>query len=404
MPLRIANAAGFLGDNLDAPRLTVERAEVDYLTLEYLAELTMSILARQRQKNPRLGFAEDFLPVLVSLVPALSKQPRLRIVTNAGGVNPPACAHAAGAVLVSSGLASRRIAVVSGDDLLPRLSELQDAGCRFEHLDTGEPLASLSRPIVCANAYLGARPIAEALDAGADMVITGRVADASLTVGPAAHHFGWGWDDWDRLAGGSVAGHLIECGAQVSGGLFRDWQELNLADVGYPIAELEQDNRVSVRGATGRPTPDYYKVSLAYADGYMASGQLLVYGQDCVSKARACSEIIRRRLARASFEFAEWKVECLGASEATPGLHEPPRGLREVMLRVTARHSDREPLERFAKEFAPLITSGPPGIAGYATGRPQVRPVFAYWPTTVPRALVTPAVEVHTAREWMAEK
>ena len=457
MPLRIANAAGFLGDNLDAPRLTVERAEVDYLTLEYLAELTMSILARQREKNPRLGYAEDFLTALVSLVPALTKQPRLRIVTNAGGVNPLACAHAVGAVLVSSGLSSRRIGVVTGDDLLPRLPELQGAGCRFENLDSGEPLADLTSPIVCANTYLGARPIAEALASGADLVITGRVADASLTVGPAAHHFDWAWDNWNTLAGGSVAGHLIECGAQVAGGLFRDWAALNLAEVGYPIAELERDgscvitkpndsggavtrrtvaeqlvyeigdpahyltpdvdvdfttvelaeteeNRVAVRGATGRPPPDPYKVSLAYRDGYTATGQLLVYGNDCVSKAHACGEMIRRRLVRAGCNFQLWHMECLGANEAVPGLHAAPEGIREVMLRITARDSRPEALERFAKEFAPLITSGPPGIAGYAAGRPVVRPVFAYWPTLVPCELVVPRMEVRTAREWMAAK
>ncbi len=457
MPLRIANAAGFLGDNLDAPRLTVERAEIDYLTLEYLAELTMSILARQREKNPRLGYAEDFLTVLVSLAPALTRQPRLRIVTNAGGVNPLACARAVGAVLVGSGLSSRRIGVVTGDDLLPRLPELQEAGCRFEHLDTGEPLADLANPIACANAYLGAPPIAEALAGDADLVITGRVADLSLTVGPAAHHFGWAWDDWKTLAGGSVAGHLIECGAQVTGGLHRDWAELNLADVGYPIAELERDgscvitkpadsggavnrrtvaeqlvyeigdpahyltpdvdvdfttvelaeageNRIAVRGATGRPPPEAYKVSLAYHDGYTATGQLLVYGNDCVLKAHACGEMIRRRLARAGFDFQAWHMECLGANEAVPGLHAAPEGVREVMLRITARDSRREAVERFAKEFAPLITSGPPGIAGYASGRPAVRPVFAYWPTLVSRELVVPRVEVRTAREWMAER
>jgi hypothetical protein len=414
----------------------------------------MSILARQREKNPRLGYAEDFLTVLVSLVPSLTRQPRLRIVTNAGGVNPLACAHAVGAVLVSSGLSSRRIGVVSGDDLLPRLHELQEAGCRFEHLDRGEPLTELTCPIACANAYLGARPIAEALAGGADFVITGRVADASLTVGPAAHHFGWTWEDWNTLAGGSVAGHLIECGAQVTGGLHRDWAEFNLADIGYPIAEVERDgscvitkpadtggavnrstvaeqlvyeignpahyltpevgvdfttveledlggDRVAVRGATGRLPPDSYKVSLAYHDGYMSSGQLLVYGNNCVSKAHACGEMIRRRLARAGFDMQNWHMECLGASDAVPGLHAPSETIREVTLRVTAKDPRREALERFAKEFAPLITSGPPGIAGYASGRPQVRPVLAYWPTIVPRELVVPKVEVRTAREWM---
>ena len=171
MPLRIANGAGFLGDSLDAPRLTIERARVDFLTLEYLAELTMSILARQREKNERLGYAEDFLTVLVSLAPALTRQPNLKIVTNAGGVNPLACARAAGAVLVGSGLSSRKIGVVAGDDLLPRLFELQEQGCRFENLDTGRPLSDMPHPVVCANAYLGARPIADAL-AGARLPAT----------------------------------------------------------------------------------------------------------------------------------------------------------------------------------------------------------------------------------------
>jgi hypothetical protein len=456
MPIRIANAAGFLGDNLDAPRLTVERACVDYLTLEYLAELTLSILARSREKNPRLGFAEDFLTVLVSLVPALSRQPQLRIVTNAGGVNTLACARAAGTVLVGSGLSSRKIGILTGDDLLARLPELQEQGCTLANLDTGQPLAELARPIVCANAYLGARAIAEALAAGADLVITGRVADASLTVGPAANAFGWRWDDWNTLAGGSVAGHLIECGTQVTGGLHAGWQELNLADIGYPIAEVERDgscvitkpdgtggavnrhtvaeqlvyeigdpahyltpdvdvdfttvelseagsDRVLVRGATGRKAPDQYKVSLAYHDGYTASGQLLIYGRDCLSKARACAEMIRRRLVAAGIELDGWHVECLGANEGVPSLHVPPADAREVVLRVTARDARREAVERFAKEFAPLITSGPPGIAGYATGRPQVRQVFAYWPTLVPRELAPARVEVRTVREWMAD-
>ena len=455
MPLRIANGAGFLGDNLDAPRLTVERAGVDYLTLEYLAELTMSILARQREKNERLGYAEDFLTVLVSLLPALRRLPQLRIVTNAGGVNPEACTRAAGAVLLSSGLSARRIGMVTGDNLLPRLLELQGAGCRFENLDTGQPLGELTQPIVCANAYLGARAIAEALADDADLVITGRVADASLTVGPAAHHFAWAWDDWKTLAGASVAGHLVECGAQATGGLYRDWEDLNLADIGYPIAELHRDgscvitkpdgtggavnrhtiaeqlvyeigdpreyltpdvsvdftmveleeigvNRVAVRGATGRPPPDQYKVSLTYHDGYQASGQLLVYGRDCVAKARACGELIRRRVARTGFECQNWFVECLGANESVPGAHPLTEGAREVMLRVTARDLRREAVERFAKEFAPLVTSGPPGIAGYASGRPQVRPAFGYWPTLVPRELVAPRVEIRTAGEWMA--
>lgn len=455
MPLRIANAAGFLGDNLDAPRRLVENAAVDYLTLEHLAELTLSILARLREKNPAEGYAADFLEVLASLKQPLSAQSQLKIITNGGGMNPLACARAAAAILCQAGLGDLAIGVVHGDDLLPRLDELLAAGCEFKNLDTGEPLGDLKSSVVSANAYLGARPIAEALSGNARLVITGRVADASLTLGPAMHEFSWPWDDWNKLAAASVAGHLIECGAQVTGGYSVDWKHYDLANVGYPIAELSDDgnavitkpdgsggavnrrtvieqlvyeigdprhyltpdvdcdfttvevegagtNRVAVRGATGRPTTDTYKVSLAYRDGYMASGQLLVYGQDCVDKAKACGEIILRKVEQAGFKLARTNIELLGAGAGVPGAwfwrkYQPPG---EVVLRVTAHDPRREAVERFSKEFAPLITSGPAGLAGYASGRPQVRPVFAYWPTLVPKELVQAKVEVRTAKEW----
>ena len=455
MIVRIANGAGFLGDNLDAPRRLVESAEVDYLTLEYLAELTLSILARVREKTPAAGYAEDFLTVLASLTPALKAQPRLKIITNAGGMNPTACANAAAKILASAGLGGEAIGVVSGDDLLGELPRLQAAGCEFKNLDSGAPLASLGQPVVSGNAYLGARPIAEALAAGARIVITGRVADASLTVGPAVHEFGWQWDDWRRLAGASVAGHVIECGAQATGGFYPHWREIELAGVGYPIAELDAEgdstitkpagsegavnretvaeqlvyeigdpahyltpdvdvdfttveieacgpDRVRVRGATGRPAPESYKVSLAYRDGYLAIGQMLVYDSRPVEKARACAEMIFARLQAAGCQYARTQVECLGAGESVPGLHSPPQGLREVMLRISVHDPRREAVERFTKELAPLATSGPAGLAGYASGRPQVRPVFAYWPTLVPQSLVAPRVQVDTAAAWSA--
>ena len=457
MTIRIANGAGFLGDNLDAPRLLVENAQVDYLTLEYLAELTMSILARQREKDPATGYAADFLEVLRSLLPALKAQTQLKIVTNAGGMNPHACATATAKILNEAGLGDTAIGVVCGDDLLPHLSQLQSAGCRFENLDTEQPLTKLGLPIVSANAYLGAQPIAEALSGGARIVIIGRVADASLTVGPAAHKFSWKWDDWNRLAGGSVAGHLIECGAQVTGGLYRHWQKLDLVNVGYPIAEINDDgsciitkpkgtggavnrntvieqlvyeigdpahyltpdvdvdfttvdvkdtgsDRVAVQGATGRAAPDSYKVSLAYSAGFTASGILLVYGDDCVQKARACGEVILKRVARAGFNLEKTLIECLGAGDGVPALftipHSPFPTCREIVLRVSVSDPRREAVERFTKEFAPLITSGPPGLAGYATGRPQVRQVFAYWPTLIPKQLVKPQVSVKPATQW----
>lgn len=460
--VRIANGAGFLGDNLDAPRLVVEPGDVDYLTLEYLAELTLSILARSREKDPSAGFARDFIPVLQSLCPALTSQSQLRIVTNAGGMNPAACARAAANVLNAAGISEKPIAIVTGDDILHRLDEIQATGCALENLDTGEPLEELRsqagkpdlRDVVSANVYLGARPIAEALAAGALIVITGRVADASLTVGPAAFEFGWKWDDWNRLAGASVAGHLIECGAQATGGLYRHWQSLDLANVGYPIAEIASDgaatitkpagtggavtrqtvaeqlvyeigdpahyltpdvdvdfttvelaesgpDRVSVRGAVGRPAPDSYKVSIAYRAGYSASAQLLVYGADCVAKARDCAEMIFRRVARGGYTLETKNVECLGAGDGVPGLHPPPAGLREVVLRVSVQDSRRDAVERFAAEIAPLITSGPPGLAGYAAGRSAVRPVLAYWPALIPRDLFKPQIECRPIAEWI---
>ena len=454
MTLRIANAAGFWGDSLDAPRRLVEGTRVDYLTLEYLAELTLSILARQREKDPQRGYATDFIDGLASLLPELTAQPELRIVTNAGGMNPRACARAVAGLLSDTPLADERIAVVDGDDLLSRLADLRAAGCTLENIDTGEPLATVADRVVSANAYLGARPIFEALQAGARLVITGRVADASLVVGPAVHYYGWDWQDWDRLAGATVAGHVIECGAQATGGFYSHWDELDLAHVGYPIAEVDEDgvatitkadgtggvvnretvteqlvyeigdpsayvtpdvvadfttvelaelaaDRVALRGATGRAAPDNYKVSLAYRDGFTATGQLLVYGSDPVGKAHACADLVTARVRAAGFELEKVHVECLGAGDGVPGLHAPPRDLREVVLRLSVRDSRREAVERFTREIAPLVTSGPAGLAGYAAPRGNVREVFSYWPTLIRQDLVQPRVEVRRAPDWL---
>lgn len=452
--IRIGNGAGFWGDNLDAPRRLVESAELDYLTLEYLAELTLSILARLKEKDPNAGYAHDILPVMRSLIPALKAQPKLKIVTNAGGMNPASCAKAVAAILREVGLDDVKIGVVSGDDLLPQIAELQQVGCRFDNLDDGRPLVDLKQPVVSANAYLGAKPIADALAAGARIVVTGRVADASLTVGPAMHEFAWAWDDWNKLAGASVAGHLIECGAQATGGYSHDWSGANLADVGYPIAELAADgstiitkpagsggrvdrltvasqlvyeigdprhyltpdvdcdfttvklddlgeDRVVVTNATGRSAPPTLKVSLAYRDGFMADGRLLVYGDDCLEKARECAAIIWRKLEVAGFVYARKNIELLGSGDGVPGLHAPPSGLREVVLRLAVHDPRREAVERFTREFAPLATSGPAGLAGYTQARGEVRPVFSYWPTLVPRERMHPESETLAAKEWL---
>lgn len=448
MTLRIGNGCGFWGDNVDAPILLAEQSRLDYLTLEYLAELTMSILALQKQKDPQAGFAGDFLDALERLCPLFKAQPQLKIVTNAGGMNPAGCAARAREILRRSGLGDARVGVVHGDDLLPSLDELLRAGHSLTNLDTGETLAGIRGRVVSANAYLGAAPIAEALRRGARIVITGRVADASLTVGPALHSFGWKVDDWDRLAAATVAGHLIECGAQVTGGLWCNWREApDLADVGYPIAELEANgaftitkppgtggavntetvaeqllyevgdpsayltpdvtadftsialrqtgaDRVQIDNARGRPATDTYKVSIAYRDGFSASGTLLIFGPDAPAKGRACGDILLQRLRRAGFEPQRANVECLGAGDCVPGVL--PGGLDppEVVLRVSVHDQRRGVVERFAKEFAPLVTSGPPGVTGYTTGRPPVRELFAYWPALISKSAVQPQVDI----------
>ncbi|MCI0458853.1 MAG: DUF1446 domain-containing protein [Gemmataceae bacterium] len=446
--VRIGNGCGFWGDNLDAPVLLARQGHLDYLTLEYLAELTMSILALQKQRDPQAGFATDFVEVLEQLLPVLQTQPDLKIITNAGGMNPTACAARARAILDQAGLQDRVTATVSGDDLLPRLDSLLAEGHALSNLDTGQPLATIRPRVVSANAYLGARPIVAALEQGARLVITGRVADASLTLAPAVHELGWSWHDWDRLAAGTVAGHLIECGAQATGGLWCNWQEGgDLADVGYPIAAVERGgtfqitkppgtggavnpetiaeqllyevgdpaayltpdvsanftsvtlrqtgrDTVRVEHAQGQPATDTYKVSIAYRDGFTASGTLVLLGPDAARKARRCGDMILQRLRRAGIELEYSNIECLGAGDCVPGVLPQRSEAPEVVLRVSVRDSRRGAVERFAKEFAPLVTSGPPGVTGYTTGRPPVREVFAYWPALIAKSAVTPEVHV----------
>jgi hypothetical protein len=444
--VRIGNGCGFWGDNLDAPIALAEQGNLDYLTLEYLAELTMSILALQKQRDPETGYATDFLDVLDRLTPILRRQPGLKIVTNAGGMNPQACAARARDILDKAGLNDRPVAVVSGDDLMPRIDELLGNGHLLANLDTGAALETVRPRLVSANAYLGARPITEALARGAAVVVTGRVADASLTVGPAVREFGWGWEEWDRLAGATVAGHLIECGAQATGGLWCNWREVNdLAGIGYPIADITEDgnfrltkppgtggvvncetaaeqllyevgdpaayltpdvvadftsvtlaevgpDEVSVADARGRPATDTYKASLAYRDGFMSAGTLVIAGPDAVAKARLAGEALLGRLRRAGSLPQQHRIECLGAGEC--GARAPSARPPEVVLRVAVRDPNRAVVERFTKEFAPMVTAGPPGVTGYTTGRPPVREVFAYWPALIAKSAVEATVEL----------
>ena len=443
-PLKIANASAFWGDQPDAAAdLLAAAPDLDFLTLDYLAELSLSIMAAVRARNPAAGFAADFIEVVRSLVPFYRKGAKTRIVTNAGGLDPEACARAVQRVLTDAGL-RLRVAVVTGDDVL---THLRQAPANYANLETGEPLTSVSERLVTANAYLGAAPIAEALRAGADLVITGRVADPSLTVGPCLAHFGWTASDYDRIAGATIAGHLIECGTQVCGGFSTDWLELpSTHAIGYPIAEVQADgscvitkpcgtggavnrttvkeqllyeigdpgnylspdvavsfltlkledagaDRVRISGATGRPPPDTYKVSASYRDGYKAHGMLTIFGHDAVKKARHAGEAMLRRLAARGCTFRETLIECLGTGASVRGIASrmSDTHLVETVLRVSVAADTKEPVERFTREIAPLVTCGPQGVTGYASGRPKVLPVFGYWPCLIDRAAVSAA-------------
>lgn len=445
--VRIGNGCGFWGDNVDAPLLLARAGRLDYLTLEYLAELTMSILALLKQRDAKAGYAHDFLTVLEQLLPTLAEQPNLKVVTNAGGMNPLACAAQARLLLDHASLTSRKIGVVHGDDLVPHLDALLAAGHPLTNLDTGEPFSNVRDRVVSANAYLGSLPIVEALQRGASIVITGRVADAALTVGPAMYEHQWPASDLHTLNAATVAGHLIECGAQATGGLWCHYNEApDLANVGYPIVELQPDGSfvitkpagtggavnietvteqllyevgdpaayltpdltadftnvhctqvgqdvVQVTCGNGKPASDSYKVSVAYRSGYTASGMLVLLGPNARAKGQRAGQMLLDRLRRSGLEFAESYVECLGSGDVVPGVL-PTVVAPEVVLRVAVRDARKSAVERFTKEFAPLVTAGPPGVTGYTTGRPTVREVFAYWPTLIAKSAVDPHVRV----------
>jgi hypothetical protein len=444
--LRVANAQAFWGDDATAAaRLTTADGHIDWISLDYLAEVSMSILAKQRERDPSAGYARDFLEVISSLVPLWRSGHRARLVTNAGGLNPAACAAACADLLKRADIHGIKIGIVSGDDMF---EQLQSDASRFTHLESGAPLDSVATRLVTANAYLGAAPIVEAINGGAKIIVTGRVADPSLTVAPCIAHFGWSLSDYNAIAGATVAGHLIECGTQVTGGISTDWLDIpDPANIGFPTAEISADgscvitkppgtggrvneetvkeqllyeigdpanylspdatvsflmlkvhdegnDRVRVSGATGGPPPPTYKVSATHRAGYRASGTLTVVGRDAAAKAKRCGEIILQRLKDRGCSPRRSRVECIGAGAVAPGVLPAHRaGATEVVLRVTVADDDRETVDRFTRELMPLISAGPQGITGYAEGRPVVREVFGYWPTLIARDKVKPRVE-----------
>ena len=453
--VRVAGGQGFWGDWLEAPYRQVTGGPIDYLMMDYLAEVTMSILQKQKSRDPARGYATDFITQMERILPIIAER-GIKVTANAGGVNARGCAMALAEAARQVGLGGKlTIGVVSGDGLLGRLDGLMARGHPLKNLDTGRPLQDVRDRVLSANAYLGAGPVALALQRGAQVVITGRVTDTGLTLGPLMHTFGWGPEAWDRIAAGTVAGHIIECGAQCSGGnCLKNWKRIpDLANVGYPIVEARADgtfdlikhpgtggridvasvteqlvyemgdpreyitpdgvadfttiqlaqagrDRVRVSGVKGKPATDKLKVSIAYFYGYKAVGTLVYAWPDALEKAKAADRILRQRLKDLGLEFEAIHTDFLGAS-ATHG----PLALKdvdvaaipEVQLRVGVRARAEKPVDRFTREIAPLILNGPPSVTGFAGGRPKPEEIVAYWPALIDKHMVQSSVELIAA-------
>jgi hypothetical protein len=446
--IRIASGQGFWGDLQSAPYDQVSRGPLDYIMMDFLAEVTMSIMQKQKKRNPELGYAKDLVPLVEHILPTCMEKD-IKVITNGGGVNPAGCRDAIFKWARKKGIKNLKIGVVLGDDILDQLDALNDKGIALNNMETGEKLDSVREKVMSANVYFGAWPIVDALRQGAQVIITGRTTDTGLTLAPMIHEFGWKHDEWDKIAAGTVAGHILECGGQASGGNFSaDWRSVpDLAHIGFPIAEaypnaeivitkhdhtgglvstqtvkeqlmyeignptnyitpdciadfttieLEEigRNRVKMYGVKGRPATDSYKVSMSYLDGYTAFGTLTYAWPDALEKAKAADQILRTRLADLGLKFEEIRSEFMGYNSCHGPLSVMPSEINEVVLRIGVRSHDHHSVERFGKELAPLILTGPPAVTGFAGGRPKPSEVIAYWPALMLKSAVTPKVVV----------
>jgi hypothetical protein len=442
--LRIGCGAGFWGDTPEGPAQLVASGGIDVLVMDYLAEITMSILARMKAKDPSQGYATDFVSLVMRPLARRIADQGIRVVTNAGGLNPAACRDALVALFAELGV-PLKVALVEGDDLSDRVDSLRAAGVR--EMFSGAPLPDR---LVSVNAYLGAFPIAAALDRGADVVVTGRCVDSALVLGPLIHAFGWRPEDHDRLSAGSLAGHIIECGTQCTGGVFTDWRTVPGWDnMGFPIAHCHPDGTVEitkpagtgglvtpatiaeqvvyevgdpgryllpdvtcdwrdvrleqagpdvvrVTGARGRAPTDACKVSATWSDGWRSSVTMMIAGGEAAARAEATAAAILKRTARliaaaGHGPFTETSVEVLGA-EASHGAASRARGAREVVLKIAVRHPDRAALEIFGREIFPAATAMAQGLTGFAGGRPRPQPVVRLFSFLTPKDGLHPAV------------
>ncbi len=446
--IKIASGQGFWGDLIDAPMHQATKGDIDYLMMDYLAEVTMSILQKQKLKNPEFGYARDIPPLMERLLPVL-KEKKFKVITNGGGVNPIACRDAVFAIAKKLGISGLKIGVVMGDNILDRIDSLIAEGIKLKNMETGESSEIIKDKVLSANVYFGAKAVVEALEQGADIVITGRVTDTGLTLGPMVYEFGWDWNDWNKISAGTIAGHIIECGGQASGGNFLgDWESVpDLARIGFPIVEAHKDgtfyitkhegtgglvstetvseqllyeigdpkdyitpdciadftsikleqsgkDRVKVFGITGMPATEFYKVSMSYDDGYSAFTTLTYSAPDALKKAEAADKILRTRLSDLGLTFEEIRTEFLGYNSCHGPLVKRRDDLSEVVMRMGVRSKEKASVERFGKEIAPLILTGPPSVTGFAGGRPKPSDVVAYWPALIPKKSVSPEVIV----------
>lgn len=448
--IKVASGQGFWGDLIDAPYHQVTKGNIDYLVMDYLAEVTMSILQKQKNKNPELGYAKD-IPELMRRILPIIKEKNIKVITNGGGVNPIACANSVINIAKELGIKKLKIGIVLGDDIKDQLDELIKKGAKLKNMETNESIESIKDKILSANVYFGAFPIVEALKQGADIVITGRTTDTGLTLAPMIYEFGWKKNDYDLLSAGTVAGHILECGAQSSGGNFLgDWQSIpDMAEIGFPIAEaypngkviitkhpgtggrvsfetvaeqllyeigdpknyitpdciadftsikLEDlgNDRVKMFNVKGFPETEFYKVSCSYSDGYSASASLTYSWPQALTKAKAADEILRKRLANLLLKFDEIRTEFVGynATHGPLAKRLDEDDINEITLRVAVRSHDYLSVERFGKEIVPLILTGPPAVTGFAGGRPKPSEVVAYWPALIPKSLVQPEIKI----------
>lgn len=443
--IRIAAGQGFWGDLPKAPIDQVRRGPIDYLVMDYLAEVTMSIMQKQKLKNPNLGYARDFVGVIAEILPDI-KEKGIKVVSNAGGVNPLACKDEILAIAAKKGI-SVKVAVIDGDNVLPQIDNLVAAGHLLNNMEHGRPITEVKDSLLSANVYFGAAPIVEALKAGADIVVSGRLTDTGLTLAPMMFEFGWSPEDFDNMAAGTIAGHIIECGAQCSGGNFTDWHNVpDLYDVGFPIIEAYPDgsfvvtkhegtgglvsemtvkeqllyeigdpatyitpdcvadftsihlrpdgpNRVFVYGIKGRPATPFFKVSAAYADGFKLSTTLTYGWPQAEKKAKAAAEILEKRALALGLKIERFRFECVGVNALSENPEKTGTNAEEVMLRVSAYGHSEADLNRFGMEIAPLVLTGPSTVTGFAGGRPKASEVVAYWPALLKKEAVSPRVQ-----------